>query len=360
MKKRFIGGIIFLMLLSACSSDGLDERSKEQPYKLGQSDTELISLKSGIVIEKSGNNLLYQGDILLSEKQLLLLDEIGAMLPEMTDEEFIRLSKDDNGIPVYPFTGMSSYYEPNKTKAVGRSPYQNMFWSMLRYTFSTNLRPDQRRAISNAIAYIESVTNVRFYNATGKPIKDPQYGFLYPYVEFTASDRNNSAVGRIGGRQILNLESFDRATITHEICHALGLFHEQCRADRDNYVIVNYSNIVKKSQHNFTKETRNYYTLGGFDFSSIMLYASFDFAIDRSKPTMTKKDGTTFYENYTLSDLDRRFLNTFYLPYMAREDVCSELDKVVFDGNNRPLSEVERVDLERKLNQNRCSYPLRK
>ena len=33
------------------------------------------------------------------------------------------------------------------------------------------------------------------------------------------------------------------STVTHEIFHLLGRNHEQCRTDRDQYVVVNWKNI---------------------------------------------------------------------------------------------------------------------
>ena len=56
-----------------------------------------------------------------------------------------------------------------------------------------------------------------------------------------------SHIGRQGGRQEVSIgrgcES--KATTIHEIMHAIGFYHEQSRRDRDQYVTVNYHNIVK-------------------------------------------------------------------------------------------------------------------
>lgn len=33
----------------------------------------------------------------------------------------------------------------------------------------------------------------------------------------------------------------------HEILHALGIFHEQSRADRDDHVFMNPENVIKRN-----------------------------------------------------------------------------------------------------------------
>ncbi len=360
MKKLFLTAIV-TVVLSSCIKDNY---TKPKPVTCDEENLkslydEKITLKSGVKIAKRGDDYIYLGDILLSKKQLQNLDEKGSLFPE---EQLTEDNKPDyvtNGKPINPIYGVNNLPSKVHTYAVGRSPYQGMFWSMLRYTFNSNLNYYQKEAILDAISYMEKVTNVRFYNATGEPTVHPTYGFEYPYVEFTYSDVNESYVGRIGGRQELRLHSFYRGTIVHEICHALGMFHEQSRADRDDYVTIHYNNIKPKKIDNFRKETRNYYLLGGLDFESVMMYGSSYFALDSSKPTMTKKDGSTFYaQRIGLSEMDRKFLNKFYLPYKVREDVCVELDDVVYDADNNPLSEEKRTQLEHQLNMNRCDYPL--
>lgn len=54
-------------------------------------------------------------------------------------------------------------------------------------------------------------------------------------------------MGRVGGRQELNLQSpgclTKKGTVEHEMMHALGFLHEQNRWERDKHVTVNYDNI---------------------------------------------------------------------------------------------------------------------
>ncbi|GIZ14934.1 M12 family metallopeptidase [Capnocytophaga catalasegens] len=84
-----------------------------------------------------------------------------------------------------------------------------------------------------------------------------------------------------GGRQEINLSTraWSKGVIIHEICHALGLYHEQCRADRDNYINVNLSELKLPNdicQFRTYKELRQKgLDIGEFDFNSIMLYGSY-------------------------------------------------------------------------------------
>ena len=62
------------------------------------------------------------------------------------------------------------------------------------------------------------------------------------------------------------------SVVTHEFMHALGLFHQQARPDRDDYVVVHHNNIIKGYESNFKKETEmNTYNVK-YNGNSIMHY----------------------------------------------------------------------------------------
>ena len=119
---------------------------------------------------------------------------------------------------------------------------------------------------------------------------------------FFLGDGNYSSVGMRGGEQILSISKYDsnKGTALHEIGHALGLIHEQQRRDRDEYININWDNIQSDKKSNFKIWEESHAVIKYipdvlFDYKSIMLYPSYNsFAIDYSKPTMTKKDGSTF------------------------------------------------------------------
>jgi hypothetical protein len=60
----------------------------------------------------------------------------------------------------------------------------------------------------------------------------------------------------------------------HEIGHALGLYHEQMRADRDTYVTIYYQNIDEEFHSQFDKMFANEYDSYAkpYDYESIMHY----------------------------------------------------------------------------------------
>jgi astacin (peptidase family M12A) len=74
-------------------------------------------------------------------------------------------------------------------------------------------------------------------------------------------------------------------TVAHELGHALGLFHEHQRADRDSYVSIDFSNVQENARSNFNLSS-TVPLVGEYDFGSVMHYQRNAFAIDASKPVL--------------------------------------------------------------------------
>ena len=54
-----------------------------------------------------------------------------------------------------------------------------------------------------------------------------------------------SATGKSGGKQPLSLGNgcTTKGVVIHELLHALGMMHEHCRADRDQFIKINFKNV---------------------------------------------------------------------------------------------------------------------
>ncbi|GFV29683.1 astacin-like metalloprotease toxin 1 [Trichonephila clavipes] len=154
-------------------------------------------------------------------------------------------------------------------------------------------------------------------------LSDTKYHENYPFMSFCKVTFPNvvgcySHWGRIGNEQLLSLgpgcEPF--GTIVHELLHAIGFEHEHNRSDRDDYLTINWSNIVNQWYYAFKKlrpeENR---LLSSFDFNSIMLYGSNSFVKTWGQFSMTSKDGKQLpevYDKKAMSASDAHRIRSLY------------------------------------------------
>ncbi|GAB3234468.1 Dot/Icm T4SS effector LegP [Hymenobacter seoulensis] len=176
--------------------------------------------------------------------------------------------------------------------------------AVVYYTIDAAL-PSQTR-VTDAIAHWQTNTAIRFVKRTTQS----------NYVTFRVGSGCSSNIGMIGGRQYINLASgCSTGNTIHEIGHALGLFHEQTRNDRDNYVTILTQNIQAGYENNFAKYSTSGYSgtdYGVLDFGSIMMYGSFSFS-SNGQPTIVKKDGSTFnIQRTALSSGDKVGIDAMY------------------------------------------------
>ncbi|KAK1875246.1 Astacin-like metalloendopeptidase [Dissostichus eleginoides] len=91
-------------------------------------------------------------------------------------------------------------------------------------------------------------------------------------IQFRNSRSCASFVGCIGGAQSLYYApSCSVGNVCHEIIHALGLHHEHNRKDRDQYISVEWSNIMPDKRNNFEVTHGDTQNLP-YDLNSIMHY----------------------------------------------------------------------------------------
>ncbi|KAG1665124.1 Zinc metalloproteinase nas-13 [Nymphon striatum] len=142
----------------------------------------------------------------------------------------------------------------------------------------------------------------------------------YKTINLTMRDVFNgchSRIGMVGGRQQLSLGRGcnNHGIIIHEVGHALGLYHEQNRNDRDKYLKIIWDNILPSQRHNFKQQqTWATFLMTSFDYDSIMEYGSKSFSkngldtievLDKTKSIKEPylKSGPTKKDTYIMNSL---------------------------------------------------------
>ncbi|NP_001301015.1 astacin-like metalloprotease toxin 1 precursor [Limulus polyphemus] len=140
------------------------------------------------------------------------------------------------------------------------------------------------------------------------------------YIRINRYDGCWSMVGRQGGMQELSLGYGCewKGLVVHELGHAVGFWHEQNRADRDDYIEVIWDNILQSMQYNFNKMEpwENNYLNERFDYKSVMLYGETAFSKDGTSPTVRpKQPGVVIgpvWKKPGFSESDVRRVNRLY------------------------------------------------
>ncbi|XP_052381502.1 astacin-like metalloprotease toxin 5 isoform X2 [Oncorhynchus keta] len=136
---------------------------------------------------------------------------------------------------------------------------------------------DRKETMLAAFKMISDQTCILFHEYTNE----------INYIEFISGSGCASYVGFQGGAQPLY---FGRAcnvgNLCHELMHALGLHHEHTRPDRDQYITIQWDNVVSGKEDNFKVKEGDTQDLP-YDYDSIMHYGTFLLAVITSHQTGT-------------------------------------------------------------------------
>jgi len=287
MKSKLFLAVLFLVVLvigclSGCKKDLQPKTDQTENVKktdvqqlpimayqpgTGESITYNMNDGSVITLQKVNDQYILGGDMRLSASQLKYIQDNSTTTKQ----------------------AVHSVIKPNSTFTSNNI----LLWPNATVYYTVNASSNEAN-VQAAINYYNANTVVHFVPRTNQA----------NYVEFFTANlpagvSGISDIGMVGNKQQLLLEPFAPiGTVIHEMGHTLGLMHEQTRADRDSYIIVNFNNI----KSDFTSQYQIYsgisgFQIGPFDFESIMMYKSYYSGVAYpGNPALqiTKLDGSTY------------------------------------------------------------------
>ena len=159
-----------------------------------------------------------------------------------------------------------------------------------------------RARVEGAIAHWQQRTPFTFVKRKAEPA----------FISFEQQGGCFSRVGHQGTKQVISVGTgCGLGSAIHEIGHAIGLWHEQSRSDRDEHIEIVTANIDPNQIHNFDKHIQDGKDLGAYDFGSIMHYPATAFSIN-GEPTILVQGGQSIGQRNGLSKGDLKAVRMMY------------------------------------------------
>ncbi|KAM9305449.1 embryonic protein UVS.2-like [Gastrophryne carolinensis] len=259
-----------------------------------------LALQTAIQIRELGSNATIRQETV--NKNRTVFDQIFEANKETIITKRVIVENLDIAVPLH-----QSRMDNGCSKGICLWPKSPDGYVYIPYMISSNYTLFDTFPILTAMKNIEDVSCIRFPKRTTE--KD--------YISFEAQTGCWSSIGHAEGGQTISLEKVKCMTTgiaNHEILHALGLHHEHVREDRDQFIQVQWDNIISGYTTNFEKAKTLNEDLTQYDYYSVMHYPRNGFAIDSTKPTLTAipEDDVVFGLQLSMSTLDMQKINTLY------------------------------------------------
>jgi hypothetical protein len=176
------------------------------------------------------------------------------------------------------------------------------------YAFETNVTTVQQGVYLAALKEWELAANVHFIARSN----ESHYVLLKLQIL-----PDGTGMYQDGTPAVMTMNTLARGVICHEGGHLFGFQHEHQRTNRDEFVVVNYTNIVPGAVNQFVKDT-NSIPYGPYDLEAVMHYNRHNFSANDSVDSI---DPLPAYQNYlnrlgnlALSSGDRAAIAYLYGP----------------------------------------------
>ncbi|VDL69291.1 unnamed protein product [Nippostrongylus brasiliensis] len=180
-----------------------------------------------------------------------------------------------------------------------RQTYLKWVDGRIPYTVSSQYSSYSRAKIAEAIEEYRKKTCIDF---------SPKSAADQDYIHIVPDDGCGKQPVSLGDGCI------QKGIIIHELMHAVGFFHEQSRADRDEHVIINWSNVESGLQDQFDKYSLNMidHLETEYDYGSVMHYAPTAFSKNGKATIEPRKKGVEIGQRIDFSDTDLYKINKLY------------------------------------------------